>query len=107
MTNPVHLLITPEQGEAVPRLIIALDRRYVQYINKTWRRTGSRWATAGYSPRSKPRPASGAKSDPVGGKKKKKRNSKPQQDLNRDRLKYEKSTIRCFLSWTDRIQTGI
>jgi putative transposase len=43
MTNHVHLLITPIQAEAVPRLIIALGRRYVQYINTRYRRTGTLW----------------------------------------------------------------
>ena len=43
MTNHVHLLLTPQQAESVPRLIIALGRRYVQYINKTYRRTGTLW----------------------------------------------------------------
>ena len=43
MTNHVHLLITPRQAEAVPRLIIALGRRYVQYINTRYRRTGTLW----------------------------------------------------------------
>ncbi len=39
MTNHVHLLLSPEHAGAVPRLIIALGRRYVQYINTTYRRT--------------------------------------------------------------------
>lgn len=43
MTNHVHLLVTPEQGKAIPDLIVALGRRYVQYINKTYRRTGTLW----------------------------------------------------------------
>lgn len=43
MTNHVHLLLTPGQAESVPRLIIALGRRYVQYINTTYRRTGTLW----------------------------------------------------------------
>lgn len=43
MTNHVHLLVTPEHGKAIPDLIIALGRRYVQYINKTYRRTGTLW----------------------------------------------------------------
>jgi putative transposase len=43
MTNHAHLLITPERAEAIPRLIIALGRRYVQYINNTYRRTGTLW----------------------------------------------------------------
>jgi REP element-mobilizing transposase RayT len=33
MTNPMHLLLTPPQPQDVPRLIISLGRRYVQYIN--------------------------------------------------------------------------
>lgn len=43
MTNHVHLLLSPKQAESVPRLIIALGRRYVQYINKTYRHTGTLW----------------------------------------------------------------
>lgn len=43
MTNHVHLLLTPQDAGAVPRLIIALGRRYVQYINVTYRRTGTLW----------------------------------------------------------------
>ena len=30
-------------AEAVPRLIIALGRRYVQYMNTTYRRSGTLW----------------------------------------------------------------
>ena len=43
MTNHVHLLLTPKKAERVPHLIIALGRRYVQYINRTYRRTGTLW----------------------------------------------------------------
>ena len=43
MTNHVHLLVTPVRAESIPRLIIALGRRYVQYINTTYRRTGTLW----------------------------------------------------------------
>jgi putative transposase len=43
MTNHVHLLLTPKRAEAVPRLIISLGRRYVQYINRSYRRTGTLW----------------------------------------------------------------
>ena len=43
MTNHVHLLLTPKRAESMPRLIIALGRRYVQYINTTYRRTGTLW----------------------------------------------------------------
>jgi len=31
MTNHVHLLVTPERAESIPRLVFALGRRYVQY----------------------------------------------------------------------------
>ena len=41
MTNHVHLLLTPRKAEAVPRLLISLGRRYVQYVNRTCRRTGT------------------------------------------------------------------
>jgi len=43
MTNHVHLLITPKKAALVPRLIMSLCRRYVQYINRTPNRTGSLW----------------------------------------------------------------
>ena len=43
MTNHVHLLLTPKRAEAVPKLIISLGRRYVQYINRSYRRTGTLW----------------------------------------------------------------
>jgi putative transposase len=43
MTNHVHLLVTPEKAASIPRLIIALGRRYVQYINVTYRRTSTLW----------------------------------------------------------------
>ena len=43
MTNHVHLLLTPKKAEAVPKLIMSLGRRYVQYINRTYKRTGTLW----------------------------------------------------------------
>ena len=43
MTNHVHLLLTPRKAAAVPRLITSLGRRYVQYINRSYRRTGTLW----------------------------------------------------------------
>ena len=43
MTNHIHLLVTPNRADAIPRLIMALARRYVQYINTTYRRTGTLW----------------------------------------------------------------
>ena len=41
MTKHVHGLLSPPESEAVPRLMISLGRRYVQYINKSYRRTGT------------------------------------------------------------------
>ena len=43
MTNHVHLLLTPPESGAVSQLMISLGRRYVHYINKTYRRTGTLW----------------------------------------------------------------
>jgi putative transposase len=43
MTNHVHMLLTPAEPEAVSRMVISLGRRYVQYINRTYRRTGTLW----------------------------------------------------------------
>jgi putative transposase len=43
MTNHVHLLLTPEHATAVARVIISVGRRYVQYINHTYGRTGTLW----------------------------------------------------------------
>lgn len=43
MTNHVHLLLTPRRAEKLPQLVISLGRRYVQYINRTYRRTGTLW----------------------------------------------------------------
>jgi putative transposase len=43
MTNHVHLLMTPNDSEGVSRLMQSIGRRYVQYVNKTYRRTGTLW----------------------------------------------------------------
>lgn len=43
MTNHVHLLLTPRDGDAVSRLMQSLGRRYVQYVNRTYRRSGTLW----------------------------------------------------------------
>ena len=43
MTNHVHLLLTQNNADAVQRLVISLGRRYVQYLNRTYRRTGTLW----------------------------------------------------------------
>jgi putative transposase len=43
MTNHVHLLITPMRPQGIGLMMQALGRRYVSYINKTYRRTGTLW----------------------------------------------------------------
>ena len=43
MTNHVHLLLTPKKAATVPRLLMSMGRRYVQYINRTHHRTGTLW----------------------------------------------------------------
>lgn len=43
MTNHVHLLVTPMTAYSIPQMMQALGRRYVHYMNKTYRRTGTLW----------------------------------------------------------------
>lgn len=43
MTNHVHLLLTPQGVESLGRLMKSLGQRYVQYVNRTYRRTGTLW----------------------------------------------------------------
>ena len=43
MTNHVHLLVSTEKAEAVGAMMKALGQRYVQYINKTYKRSGTLW----------------------------------------------------------------
>jgi len=43
MTNHVHLLLTPQQPNAVARTLQSLGRRYVRYINDTYHRSGTLW----------------------------------------------------------------
>ena len=43
MSNHVHLLITPELQNSVGLMMKHLGQRYVQYINRTYRRTGMMW----------------------------------------------------------------
>ena len=43
MTNHVHMLITPWQEQGIPAFMQSLGKRYVQYINKTYQRTGTLW----------------------------------------------------------------
>jgi putative transposase len=43
MTNHVHLLVTPGSAESLPRMMQSLGRRYVRYVNRLYRRTGTLW----------------------------------------------------------------
>jgi putative transposase len=43
MTNHVHLLCTPQQAGAVSLMMQSLGRRYVQYFNYQYRRSGTLW----------------------------------------------------------------
>lgn len=43
MTNHVHLLLTPETCDGPAGLMKNLGQRYVQYVNRTYRRTGTLW----------------------------------------------------------------
>lgn len=43
MTNHVHLLVTPGQLESIARLMQSVGRRYVQYINYSYKRSGTLW----------------------------------------------------------------
>lgn len=43
ITNHVHLLLTPSRPESVGLLMKGLGQRYVQYINRTYHRSGTLW----------------------------------------------------------------
>lgn len=43
MTNHVHLLLTPARKDGPSLLMKHLGQRYVQYINKAYRRSGTLW----------------------------------------------------------------
>jgi putative transposase len=43
MTNHVHLLLTPEKADSAALLMKHLGQRYVQYINRVYRRSGTLW----------------------------------------------------------------
>jgi putative transposase len=43
MTNHFHLLVTPQMGRGASLLMKLLGQRYVQYVNKTYRRFGTLW----------------------------------------------------------------
>jgi len=43
MTNHVHLLLTPMEADGASQMMRHLGQRYVQYVNRKHRRTGSLW----------------------------------------------------------------
>ena len=43
MTNHVHILATPEQENSISKTLQSIGRRYVQYFNYTYDRTGTLW----------------------------------------------------------------
>lgn len=43
MTNHVHLLMTPQDSEAISRVMQYVGRRYVPYVNQTYGRHGTLW----------------------------------------------------------------
>lgn len=43
MTNHLHLLLTPQKPDSLSKLIQSVGRRYVQYVNYLYRRSGTLW----------------------------------------------------------------
>lgn len=43
MTNHVHLLATPSQEHSITHMMQDLGRKYVRYINNTYKRSGTLW----------------------------------------------------------------
>src|SRR5450759_2185386 len=46
MTNPVHILATPAKPGALATMMQSLGRRYVRYVNATYKRSGTLWAVS-------------------------------------------------------------
>lgn len=43
MTNHIHLLATPGREDSIGKTLQSVGRRYVQYFNYTYRRSGTLW----------------------------------------------------------------
>ena len=43
MTNHVHLLCTPNSPSAISQMMQSVGRRYVQYFNRSYKRSGALW----------------------------------------------------------------
>lgn len=46
MTNHVHLLLTPKKADSAALMIKHLRQCYVQYVNRTYLRSGTLWEAA-------------------------------------------------------------
>ena len=43
MTNHVHLMVTPQTTDGLAKLMQSVGRRYVQYVNRFYKRSGTLW----------------------------------------------------------------
>lgn len=43
MTNHVHLLMTPQREDSIAKVMQSVGRKYVRYINSTYKRSGTLW----------------------------------------------------------------
>lgn len=43
MTNHIHLLATPEHEDSISKVFQSVGRKYVQYFNYTYKRSGTLW----------------------------------------------------------------
>lgn len=43
MTNHVHFVMTPQRENSIAKVLQSVGRRYVQYFNHAYRRTGTLW----------------------------------------------------------------
>ena len=43
MTNHIHLLATPQRPESASEMMRSVNQRYVQHVNRKWKRSGSLW----------------------------------------------------------------
>ncbi len=43
MTNHVHILCTPKTSTAISQMMQSVGRRYVQYFNRAYKRSGTLW----------------------------------------------------------------
>ena len=43
MTNHMHLIMTPRKEDGISKVLQSVGRRYVQYFNITYQRTGTLW----------------------------------------------------------------